>query len=108
MRFRIFISSEQKEFAEERRMLLIEMSLQQSIQFLRAEVGAQLGRSQGAVATGEMFDLVGGIRIEAERDCGRGENVDCEDDVSWFRTERLMDGQCGRKCRIQFDYYAQM
>ncbi len=36
MRFRIFISSVQKEFAEERRMLLIEMSLQQSIQFLRA------------------------------------------------------------------------
>ena len=27
-------------------------------------VGAQLGRSQGAVATGEMFDLVGRIRIE--------------------------------------------
>ena len=40
MRFRIFISSVQKEFAEERRMLLIEMSLQQSIQFLRAEVKA--------------------------------------------------------------------
>ena len=55
-----------------------------------------------------MFDLVGGIRIEAERDCGWGENVDCEDDVSWFRTERLMDGQRGRKCRIQFDYYAKM
>ena len=55
-----------------------------------------------------MFDLVGGIRIEAERDCCRGKNVDCEDDVSWFRTERLMDGQCGRKCRIQFDDYAQM
>ena len=40
VRFRIFVSSVQKEFAEERRMLLIEMSLQQSIQFLRAEVGA--------------------------------------------------------------------
>ena len=40
MRFRIYISSEQKVFAEERRMLLIEMSLQQSIQFLRAEVEA--------------------------------------------------------------------
>ena len=75
MRFGIFISSVQKEFAEERRMLLIEMSLQQSIQFLRAEVEAQSGRSQGAVATGEMFDLVGGIRIEAERDCCRGENA---------------------------------
>ncbi len=51
MRFRIFISNVQKEFAEERR------------------------RSRGAVATGEMFDLVGGIRIEAERDCCRGENM---------------------------------
>ena len=40
MKLKIFISSVQKEFAEERRMLLIEMSLQQSIQFLRAEVGA--------------------------------------------------------------------
>ena len=40
VRFRIFISSMQKELAEERRMLLIEMSLQQSIQFLRAEVEA--------------------------------------------------------------------
>lgn len=38
-------------------------------------VRAQLGRSQGAVATGEMFNLVGGIRIEAERDCCRGENA---------------------------------
>ena len=38
-------------------------------------VGAQLGRSQGAVATGEMFNLVGGIRIEAERDCCRDENA---------------------------------
>ena len=43
MRFRSFISSVQRESAEERRMLLIEMSLQQSIQFLRAQVGVQVG-----------------------------------------------------------------
>ena len=42
---------------------------------IRGAGGAQSGRSQGAVATGEMFDLVGEIRIEAERDCCRGENA---------------------------------
>jgi len=67
MKLKIFISSVQREFAEERRWAPSGLSW--------GLVGAQSGRSQGAVATGEMFDLVGEIRIEAERDCCRGENA---------------------------------
>ena len=60
MRFRIFISSVQKELAEERRLLVADVCAARH----SVPKGPSRGPSRSTVATGEMFDLIDLIQIE--------------------------------------------